>query len=155
LIYQRNGQHGDAIAQFRRVVDMKRNSALGYRHLALAYQEAEQPEKAMANFIKCLDYDRDDVKSRYSLATMYRQLGQVQDALEQYTKVIVLDRGLARSLPEYKDLESQSHREIALIYEGLERDGEALHHWGEHDRLVGGSAEAQQHRQALRSKIYK
>ncbi len=180
LIYQRSKKMRDAIAQFRRAVDMSQRDitaeemllvyyyfpfygiaphkekrlAVAYGFLAAAYLEDGQEEKAADNFVKCLDYDRDDVKSRYALAGLYRDRGEDQQALEHYGRVTELDEGLAHSIPEYRDLEAKSHRELALLYERLERDGEALHHWGEHDRLVGGSAEAQHHKNKLRSKVY-
>ena len=131
-----------------------RENTVCYRYLAQAYLEGGEEEKARQSFVKTLDYGPDDVKSRFVLAGIYRDREEYEKALDQYRRVVTLREGLARGIQEYAELESKSHREMALIYERQEEDGSALHHWGEYDRLMGGSVEAQQHRDKLRLKVY-
>ncbi|MGZ4811561.1 MAG: tetratricopeptide repeat protein [Terriglobales bacterium] len=115
---------GEAIAAYRKVLELDPDHAAAYINLGTLYYNRQDYAKAESHYRKAVAAD-----SRYALA--YFDLGNVLDETGRVTEAIKAYKTALQLAPTYAD----AHYNLALAYEKTRQSRAALQHWRAYVRL--------------------
>jgi eukaryotic-like serine/threonine-protein kinase len=95
-LYYRN-QLDDAIAEYRRAIDLDLKYAPAHNNLGLALAAKQQLDKAIAEFKRAIDLDPKIAMPHYNLGSALQDRGQLDDAAAAYHDAIKLDPNYAET----------------------------------------------------------
>jgi len=100
LAFSQAGKLAEAIAHYRKAVEIKPDFALAHNNLGILLAGQGEPEEAMTHFRNALEIKPDHVEAHYNLALVLAGRGKVDEAIDHYRKALRLasarnDRALA------------------------------------------------------------
>ena len=125
------GRHDEAIAAFRRALELRPDDAPGYNDLACELVVVGRPEEAIPLFERALVLRPGYAQVHNNLGNALRSLGRVDEALVQYEKAVA-------AMPDY----AEAHNNLACELSAKGRLAEALQHFDESIRLRPDNAVA-------------
>ena len=127
----KQGRHDEAIASFRRALELRPDDAPGYNDLACELVVVGRPEEAIPLFERALVLRPGYAQVHNNLGNAFRSLGRIDDALVQYEKAVA-------EMPGY----AEAHNNLACELSAKGRLAEALRHFDESIRLRPDNAVA-------------
>jgi tetratricopeptide (TPR) repeat protein len=109
------GKTDEAIAQYRRAVEIYPRYTEALNNLGLALLNKGEKEEAIAQYRKALDVDPNHNRARYNLASALAQVGQLNEAADQYRQVL-------RNEPDLV----MAHNALAVTLDSLGQTEEAI-----------------------------
>lgn len=106
VIYSTQKQHQEAIAEFKRVIEIAPNHVEAANCLAIEYQDTNQYGLALDTYRKLLDIVPYPAKVHSNMGILYEKQGLYEQAMAEYRMAIALDPSL-----------STSYNNMGLIYE--------------------------------------
>ena len=108
---RRSGRTDEAVARFRRAIEIDPGSTCGYVGMANAYGDnLNQPEEALRFHRKAIEADPGNLRLRVDLANRLRGMGRYDDALSECRAVIQKDPDLAAAYQAMGDAYAQQGR---------------------------------------------
>lgn len=117
-IYSAKKQHNEAIAEFKRVIEITPNHAEACNYLAIEYQDTNQYELAMAVYKKLLDIVPYPAKIHSNMGILYEKQGTYDQAILEYKMAIALDPSMVAS-----------YNNLGLIYEKQKQYNTAINNY--------------------------
>ena len=114
IAFARKGQHEEAIAEYRKAIELRDAFADAHTNLATSLWAKGHTPEAIEHFRKAKDLPPEDARSHLRLAMALQRLGETAEAIGEYRRGLALDPGDARA--HYllaKTLEAAGHREEA------------------------------------------
>lgn len=109
----KDGKYEEALDEFQKSVDKKKNLDEAYRGQGIAYWELEDYEKSQDSFIKALDHGADKTGTIFNfIAVSSMKLGKMEDALNYFEQGLSMDDSSDALVKEMK------YNEI-VIYESM------------------------------------
>jgi tetratricopeptide (TPR) repeat protein len=109
------GETNEAIAQYRRAVEIYPRYTEALNNLGLALFDNGEKKEAMAQYRKALEVDPKHNRARCNLASALAQMGQLEEAAAQYRQVL-------RSEPDLVT----AHHDLAVTLDRLGQTDEAI-----------------------------
>ncbi|MFH1096959.1 MAG: tetratricopeptide repeat protein [Candidatus Desantisbacteria bacterium] len=106
IIYSTKKQHDQAIAEFKRIIEISQNHAEAYNCLAIEYQDTSQYKLAMDTYKKLLDIVPYPAKIHSNMGILYEKQGLYNQAMAEYKLAIIIDPSMVTS-----------YNNLGLIYE--------------------------------------
>ena len=94
------GKHEEAIAEYRKAIEIDPKFTDALHGLSRAYQDLERYDEAIAIAKRLAELDPDDILAHTSLSILYQKKGMIPDAEAEGNKARVL--GWKRQLKEKK-----------------------------------------------------
>ncbi|HDM43064.1 MAG TPA: tetratricopeptide repeat protein [Firmicutes bacterium] len=116
--YLDEGEVDRAYATFKDILEIDPDNALAHNNLGLVYKEKKLYFTAKEEFEKALELLPNYYKALNNLGSILYLQGKYEKAIEKFEKAL-------RSKPNF----SEAHWNIALCYEQLDDDINALKHW--------------------------
>ncbi len=116
--------HAEAIAAYRKVLELDANHAAAHINLGTVYYNRNDFKRAEYHYCKAIEVD-----SRYALA--YFDLGNVLDETGRLDEAVRAYRAAILLAPTYAD----AHYNLALAYEKMKQPRKALRHWRIYTKL--------------------
>ena len=108
---RRSGRTDEAVARFRRTIEIDPGSTCGYVGMANAYGDnLNQPEEALRVHRRAIEADPGNLRLRVDLTTRLRGMGRYDDALSECRAVIQKDPDLAVAYQAMSDIYAQQGR---------------------------------------------
>jgi protein O-GlcNAc transferase len=104
IVYSRMGQHPQAIATWKRYIELMKTSAAGYSNLGLAYELAGERDHAEVAYRRGIDLDPKNQPCRVNYGLMLARAGRTEDAVEQLGAVLT---------------PAQVHYNLGSVYESM------------------------------------
>lgn len=118
----KDGKKTEAIAEFRKAVELAPGHATAQANLAYAYEQSGQLEEAMAAYQKLLELEPKNATARNNLAALYSRSGRHDDAIREFEALI--DRDPADATAR-RNLEA-AKRNKGILDEREQRSGGAI-----------------------------
>ncbi|HVF71558.1 MAG TPA: tetratricopeptide repeat protein [Chthoniobacterales bacterium] len=93
----RKGRHADAIAEYRKAIELRDYFADAYTNLATALWAKGDRSEAIEHFRKAKDIPPEDARSHLRLAMALERAGQTSEAITEYRRALDLDPRNART----------------------------------------------------------
>jgi Flp pilus assembly protein TadD len=87
----KEGKAAEAVAEFRKAVEMAPGHATAQANLAYAYEKSGQLDDAITAYQKLLDLDSKNAIARNNLAALYSQSGRHEDAIREFEALLQRD----------------------------------------------------------------
>ncbi len=120
----KKGRHDEAIASFRRALELRPDDAPGHNDLACELVVVGRPEEAIPLFERALVLRPGYAQVHNNLGNAFRSLGRIDEATVQYEKAVA-------AMPDY----AEAHNNLACELGAKGRIAEALAHFAESIRL--------------------
>jgi Flp pilus assembly protein TadD len=117
----KQGKLAEAIAEFRRAVELDRNYVGAQRNLGYAYDRQGQIEEAVAAYRKAIELEPGDAVTHNNLGVLYDRKGMYGEAIEEFEKAL---QGEPSNPTVLKNLENAKNNR-AITQERLERIAQA------------------------------
>ncbi len=127
----KKGRHEEAIASFRRALELRPNDAPGHNDLACELVVIGQPLAAIPLFERALVLRPGYAEVHNNLGNAFRSLGRISDATAQYEKALA-------AKPDY----AEAHNNLACELSAQGRQADALTHFETAIRLQPDQATA-------------
>jgi tetratricopeptide (TPR) repeat protein len=114
----------EAIAAYRKVLDLDPGHAAAYINLGTLYYNRQDYAKAESHYRKAVEVDPRYALAYFDLGNVLDETGRVADAINAYKTALQL-------APTYAD----AHYNLALAYEKTRQSRAALQHWRAYVRL--------------------
>ena len=114
----------EAIAAYRKVLDLDPGHAAAYINLGTLYYNRQDYAKAESHYRKAVEVDPRYALPYFDLGNVLDETGRVADAINAYKTALQL-------APTYAD----AHYNLALAYEKTRQSRAALQHWRAYVRL--------------------
>jgi len=148
-VYRALGRHDEAIAEYRRAVELDPTDAYPHNGLGNVYSDLGRHDEAIAEYRRAIELDPDLAMAHNNLGNVYRDLGRYDEAIAAYQGAVELDptdayphNGLGNV---YRDL-GRHEEAIAEYRRALELDptdadyhsnlGNVYHDLGRHDEAI-------------------
>ena len=116
----------EAIAAYRKVLDLDPGHAAAYINLGTLYYNRQDYAKAESHYRRAVEVDPRYALAYFDLGNVLDETGRVADAINAYKTALQL-------APTYAD----AHYNLALAYEKARQSRAALQHWRAYVRLDG------------------
>ena len=91
LDYQESGEHGLAIQQYDKAIDLDPNYLDAYNNRGNAYFDLGEHRRAIEDFDRAIELDPSDAIVYFNRGNTYNRLGEDHRAIEDYDRAIELD----------------------------------------------------------------
>lgn len=118
------GTHDEAIASYKKCVELDAGHAAAYINLGTLYYNQQDYILAEHYYRKAVEVDPRYALAYFDLGNVLDETGRLNDAIKAYESAIAL-------APTYAD----AHYNLALAYEKGRQPRKALHHWEAYARL--------------------
>lgn len=87
------GQYNDALAEYKKAIDLDDKNYRAYYDLGLAYREVKKYDLAISTFQKALEIAPKSFEAHYDLGVVYQQTGKLDQALQEFQLAYKLNPG--------------------------------------------------------------
>ncbi len=87
-IYQRLGRHEEAVAAYRRVIELEPRQAVPWNSLGMVYRALNRLDDSIAAYERAIELDPDYGWPYHNLGLIYEQRGEYDSALNRYQQAI-------------------------------------------------------------------
>jgi tetratricopeptide (TPR) repeat protein len=89
--FYEKGTTDDAIAHYRRALQIDPNQALAHSALGLALLETGRPDESVAHLLRALEINPNFADAHYNLGNTFLQIGRVNEALVHYNRALEIN----------------------------------------------------------------
>jgi tetratricopeptide (TPR) repeat protein len=108
------GHNGDAIADFRRAIEMNPRDTIAYANLGVVLGQLGKVDDAFHSFQMSLDLNPSYVYAYFSRAGLYASLSRYREAIDDYEKVLAVNPSVRR--PMSGTVYAQTEEDMGPIY---------------------------------------
>ena len=112
------GQVDEAIAHYRKALEIKPDYAEAHNNLGIALAGRGQVDEAIAHYRKALEIKPDDVEAHYNLGIALAGRGQVDEAIAHFRKALEIK-------PDF----AEAHNNLGIALAGRGQIDEAIAHY--------------------------
>ncbi|HET90452.1 MAG TPA: tetratricopeptide repeat protein, partial [Chloroflexi bacterium] len=113
-VYSALGRHDEALAAYRRAVELDPDYATPHNGLGNVYSDLGRHDEAIAAYHRAVELDPEDAYPHNGLGTVYAALGRYDDAVAAFQRAIQLDP------------DDAPHNGLGNVYRDLGRHDEAI-----------------------------
>lgn len=146
------GLRDESVAHYRRAATLDPRSAIPHRELAQIYSTRKQFALANVEIELALEVDPADATLLFLRAEDEVRRRDDAAAIKTYRLILVIDAEYLKARGQ-EELIQESHRNLALLYERIEKYTLALFHWTELLKLNSQDTQAPNRIKALRISI--
>jgi len=117
LAYDKKGMHDEAIAEFRRTIEINPNLAEAHSNLGVAYGRKGMYDEAIAEYKRAIEINPNLAEAHYNLGNTYNKKGMYDEAIAQLKRAIEINPNLA-----------EAHNNLAVAYYYKEEYSLAIKH---------------------------
>jgi Flp pilus assembly protein TadD len=109
------GKIGEAIAAFRKAIQLDPNDSIYHNNLGLALKNQGKIEEAIAAYRKAIQIDPNSANTHHNLGVALKKQGKIEEAIAAYRKAIQLDPN-----------DSMYHNNLGLAFDEQWKKDEAI-----------------------------
>ena len=135
LAYAATGQYEDAVAEYRRALDLSPGYSKAYNNMGLSLEELGRDEEARNAYTAAVDKNPSNAVARNNLGAYLSRRGDLEAAADEFARAVELDPGmyqahmnLGTALAKSGDLEAaeRHYRSALAVNPGLKEAWNAL-----------------------------
>jgi tetratricopeptide (TPR) repeat protein len=89
-IHRAQGRLNEAMAEYRKAIDLDKNHANTHNNLGNAFRDTERFDEAIAEYRKAIDINKDFGIAHYNLANVLTSKGRLDEAIAEYREALRL-----------------------------------------------------------------